>query len=166
MQASGEQSPPLNVLLACSVSNDLCFLLGLPRLLLCSLPLTASLTGRGCSVVAGSSYKKLSPHCLPITKFLHGFLQHSLLWHERAGRRRQLSPANWAAEFSLCLSSSSPVSQQSVMFHAATHRRALLAGGSRCCRRSSHLDSAGPTAPGNSPQLLWLFHNSCLPSSS
>lgn len=87
---------------------------------------------------------------LPITKLLCHFLQQ---WHGGAGRRRWLSPANGAAEFSLCLSAS-PVSQQSVLFHAATHRRALLTGGSCCCRCSSHLDFAGPTAPGKAYQLL------------
>lgn len=55
-------------------------------------------------MVAESSYEKLSPHCLPITKFLHGFLHHSVHWHGGArSRRRWLSPANQAAEFSLCL---------------------------------------------------------------
>lgn len=62
-------------------TNDLCFLLGLPKLLLCSLPLTAPPAGRSCTMILASSFEKLSRHCLPITKFLHGFIQPSLHWH-------------------------------------------------------------------------------------
>lgn len=104
------------------------------------------------SEIAESCYGKLSFQCLLGEAFP---LRNSCIISYSSpftGTGQLGGEIEWA-EFSLCLSAS-PVSQQSVMFHAATHRRALLIRGSCCCRRSSHLDFAGPTAPGKAYQFL------------
>lgn len=64
VQTSGEQSPP-ECFTSQFCTNDLCFLLGLPKLLLCSLPITAPPAGRGCMMIFANSFEKLSLRCLP-----------------------------------------------------------------------------------------------------